>query len=198
MRGGVCVVARHARGSHHGLRRAPCIRSPRTTQWRGPSPTASHGHTALPTRLTRNTQTGSRVASGAYQPVEGRRALTIGEHPGRQGPGIDADMIREYGFEDAAQIQSRPNVPAVEQCFARETRPICDHAAAVYRTAGEKCALANHPCCGAADMERRRVVRGAGDVLCAARRYSKARPVLGCMMSTRRVWGRSLLVVTLE
>jgi hypothetical protein len=31
-------------------------------------------------------------------------------------------MIREYGFEDAAQVQSRPNVPAVEQCFARETR----------------------------------------------------------------------------
>ena len=50
--------------------------------------------------------------------MEGRRALTIGEHPGRQGQGLDADMIREYGFEDAAQVQSRPNVPAVEQCFA--------------------------------------------------------------------------------
>jgi hypothetical protein len=58
-RWGVCDVARLARGNHHGPRRAPCIRSPRTIQWRGPSPTASHGYTALPTRLTRNTQTGS-------------------------------------------------------------------------------------------------------------------------------------------
>jgi hypothetical protein len=40
---GVCGVARLARGISHGLRRAPCIRS-----------------LAEPTRLTRNTQTGSR------------------------------------------------------------------------------------------------------------------------------------------
>src|SRR5216683_2290017 len=59
VRGGVCGVARLARGNHHGRRRAPCIRSLRTIPWRGPSPTASHGYTALPTRLTRNTQTGS-------------------------------------------------------------------------------------------------------------------------------------------
>ena len=39
---GVCGVARLVRGTHHGLRRAPCIRS-----------------LALPTRLTLNTQTGS-------------------------------------------------------------------------------------------------------------------------------------------
>ena len=39
---GVCGVARLARGINHGLRRAPCIRS-----------------LAEPTRLTRNTQTGS-------------------------------------------------------------------------------------------------------------------------------------------
>jgi hypothetical protein len=39
---GVCGVARLVRGIHHDLRRAPCIRS-----------------LALPTRLTRNTQTGS-------------------------------------------------------------------------------------------------------------------------------------------
>ncbi len=39
---GVCGVARLGRGVRHGLRRAPCIRS-----------------LALPTRLTRNTQTGS-------------------------------------------------------------------------------------------------------------------------------------------
>ena len=39
---GVCGVARLGRGSRHGLRRAPCIRS-----------------LALPTRLTLNTQTGS-------------------------------------------------------------------------------------------------------------------------------------------
>jgi hypothetical protein len=41
----------------------PCIRSQRTIRRRGPSPTASHGYTALPTRLTRNTQTGSWVPS---------------------------------------------------------------------------------------------------------------------------------------
>ena len=40
---GVCGVARLVRGDHHGRRRAPCIRS-----------------LALPTRLMRNTQTGSR------------------------------------------------------------------------------------------------------------------------------------------
>jgi len=39
---GVCGVARLVRGIHHGLRRAPCIRS-----------------LALPTRLTRNIQPGS-------------------------------------------------------------------------------------------------------------------------------------------
>jgi len=39
---GVCGVARLGRGTRHGLRRAPCIRS-----------------LALPTRLTLNTQTGS-------------------------------------------------------------------------------------------------------------------------------------------
>jgi hypothetical protein len=39
---GVCGVARLVRGINHGLRRAPCIRS-----------------LALPTRLTRNTHTGS-------------------------------------------------------------------------------------------------------------------------------------------
>src|ERR1700688_1651011 len=49
---GVCGVARLVHSIHYGPRRAPCIRSPRTTQWRGPSPTASHGYTALPTRLT--------------------------------------------------------------------------------------------------------------------------------------------------
>ena len=47
-------------------------------------------------------------------------------------------MMREYGFEDAAQIQGRPHIPAVEQGFARKTRPICDDATALYRTAGEK------------------------------------------------------------
>ena len=40
---GVCGVARLAHGNHHGRRLAPCIRS-----------------LSLPTRLTRNTQTGSR------------------------------------------------------------------------------------------------------------------------------------------
>jgi hypothetical protein len=40
---GVCGVARLVRGINHGLRRAPCIRS-----------------LAEPTRLTRNTQTGSQ------------------------------------------------------------------------------------------------------------------------------------------
>jgi hypothetical protein len=39
---GVCGVARLVRGTHHGQRRAPCIRS-----------------LAPPTRLTQNTQTGS-------------------------------------------------------------------------------------------------------------------------------------------
>jgi hypothetical protein len=39
---GVCGVARLVRGTHHALRRAPCIRS-----------------LTLPTRLTQNTQTGS-------------------------------------------------------------------------------------------------------------------------------------------
>jgi hypothetical protein len=126
--------------------------------------------------------------------VEGRRALTIGEHPGRQGPGIDADMIREYGFEDAAQVQSRPNVPAVEQCFVRETRPICDHAAVSNARKVEK----TRSSVAVPQIWSAAVLCGAGDVLCAARRYSKARPVLGCMMSTRRVWGRSLLVHTLE
>ena len=39
---GVCGVARLGRSTHYALRRAPCIRS-----------------LAQPTRLTRNTQTGS-------------------------------------------------------------------------------------------------------------------------------------------
>ncbi len=39
---GVCVVARLGRSTRYVLRRAPCIR-----------------HLAKPTRLTRNTQTGS-------------------------------------------------------------------------------------------------------------------------------------------
>jgi len=39
---GVCGVARLVRGAHHGLRRAPCIRSLSEAK-----------------RLTRNTQTGS-------------------------------------------------------------------------------------------------------------------------------------------
>src|SRR6266849_1282393 len=48
---GVCGVARLARGTHHGRRRAHCIRS-----------------LSLPTRLTRNTQTGSeRWRSPAFR-----------------------------------------------------------------------------------------------------------------------------------
>ena len=49
---GVCGVARLGRGAHHGLRRAPCIRS-----------------LAQPTRLTRNTQTGSKVLLGNHDPI---------------------------------------------------------------------------------------------------------------------------------
>jgi hypothetical protein len=40
---GVCGIARLGRGAHHGLRRAPCIRS-----------------LALPTRLTGNNPAGSQ------------------------------------------------------------------------------------------------------------------------------------------
>ena len=43
---GVCGVARLVHSIHYGPRRAPCIRS-----------------LSLPTRLTRNTQTGSRACS---------------------------------------------------------------------------------------------------------------------------------------
>src|SRR6266852_9032940 len=49
---GVCGVARLVRGNHHGRRRAPCIRS-----------------LSLPTRLTRNTQTGSS-ARVVYRPLK--------------------------------------------------------------------------------------------------------------------------------
>jgi hypothetical protein len=56
---GVCGVARLVHSTHYGRRRAPCIRSRARIQWRGQGPTAPHGYMALPTRLTRNTQTGS-------------------------------------------------------------------------------------------------------------------------------------------
>jgi len=60
VRWGVCGVARLVHSVHYGPRRAPCIRSHAPIQWCGPSPIAPHGYRALPTRLTRNTQTGSR------------------------------------------------------------------------------------------------------------------------------------------
>src|SRR6202011_3957503 len=47
---GVCGVARLVRGTRHGLRRAPCIRS-----------------LSQPTRLTRNIQTGSEPRPGLTQ-----------------------------------------------------------------------------------------------------------------------------------
>src|SRR6266404_2132278 len=61
VRWGVCGVARLVHSTHYGLRRAPCIRSRARIQWGGPGQTASHGYTALPTRLTRKTRTGSKA-----------------------------------------------------------------------------------------------------------------------------------------
>ncbi len=48
----------------------PYIRSPARIRRCGPSPTASHGYTALPTRLTQNTHAGS------WEPATAARALT--------------------------------------------------------------------------------------------------------------------------
>jgi len=49
---GVCGVARLGRSAYYVLRRASCIRS-----------------LAQPTRLTRNTQTGSKVLLGNHDPI---------------------------------------------------------------------------------------------------------------------------------
>ena len=56
---GVCGVARLARGTHHGRRRAPCIRAQVRTHSRMTDHAVLSRALALLTQLTRNILTGS-------------------------------------------------------------------------------------------------------------------------------------------
>src|ERR1700730_15252462 len=60
---GVCGVARLVRGTHHGLRRAPCIRAQVRMHPRRVGRAVLSTSLSLPTRLTGNTQTGSQEAT---------------------------------------------------------------------------------------------------------------------------------------
>jgi hypothetical protein len=59
VRWGVCGVARLVRGARHGRRRAPCIRAQVRMHAGSAERAVLSTALALPTRLTRNIQTGS-------------------------------------------------------------------------------------------------------------------------------------------
>src|SRR5579872_2535334 len=72
-------------------------------------------------------QAGQRPGGGASR-----------EDGGVEGALLDAEMVAEDAFEQAAHVERRPSIPVFEQAILRQGRPVADDTATLQRTARQQ------------------------------------------------------------